>query len=205
MVISPAQKTFTLLVALLLEISFIQASVDNEDERGATNHDNYNSYNGYKHERPFLVRDIQIGDNIKLPISPITVIIFVTSAIILYRTFTKNSSAVASHILLDGGKTPSDDEKVKQKMVQIKAEINNDPAKFASFAKKYSQCPSGKTGSPPGSLGRFQLGTMTPSFDKAVFSRSSNVGEVIGPVQTQFGYHLILIHERDEQRQLVMD
>jgi parvulin-like peptidyl-prolyl isomerase len=31
------------------------------------------------------------------------------------------------------------------------------------------------------------------------------VGVVIGPLQTQFGWHLILIQERDEQRQLVIE
>jgi peptidyl-prolyl cis-trans isomerase C len=150
-----------------------------------------------QYERPFLVRDIEIG-GIKFPISPVTIIIITVSALILLRAFTKSSTAVASHILLEG----STDE-VKEKMTKMKKEINNDAQKFAQYAQKFSTCPSGKSGDPPGSLGRFKLGDMAPNFDHAVFSYKSNVGEVLGPVQTQFGYHLILIHERDEQRQLV--
>ncbi len=152
-----------------------------------------------QHKRPFLVSDIEIG-NMKLPISPITVIILLVSAIILYRAFTKASSAVASHILLEG---TTDD--VKEKLIKMKAEIKNDAQKFSEYAAKYSKCPSGKNGNPPGSLGKFNMGLMVPSFDKAVFSPKSEVGVVIGPVMTQFGYHLIMIHERDEQRQLIIE
>mmetsp|Transcript_5943 Transcript_5943/g.7305 ORF Transcript_5943/g.7305 Transcript_5943/m.7305 type:complete len:190 (+) Transcript_5943:101-670(+) len=182
------QKTLQLLTLLLLEIPHIIQADNNGGGRG-----DYRT----EFERPFLVRDLEIG-GVKLPITPVTIIILTVSGIILYRTFTKQSTAVASHILLDG----TTDE-VKEKMLKMKAEINNDPQKFAKFAAKYSTCPSGKSGSPPGSLGKFPLGVMAPTFDRAVFSRNSKVGEVLGPVPTQFGYHLILIHERDEQRQLV--
>ena len=148
------------------------------------------------HQRPFLVRDISIG-SVTLPISPVTVIILTVSALFLYNTFTKQSSAVASHILLEG---TTDD--IKEKLLKMKSEISNDPKKFAEYAAKHSKCPSGKEG---GSLGKFKLGMMVPEFDKAVFSPKSNIGEVIGPVMTPFGYHLIMIHERDEQRQLVAE
>jgi len=150
------------------------------------------------YERPFLVRDIQIG-SIKLPISPVTLIILLLSTIILYRTFTKKSSAVVSHILLEGLS-----EEVEEKMNKMKMEINNDARKFSQYAAKYSTCPSGKHGNPNGSLGKFYLGDMVPAFDRAVFSPSNKIGDVIGPVKTNFGCHLILIHERDEQRQLVL-
>lgn len=152
-----------------------------------------------QHKRPFLVSDIRIG-NVKLPISPITVIIFSISAIVLYRGLTKASSAVASHILLEG---TTDD--VKDKLTKMKSEIKNDAKKFAEYAAKYSKCPSGKNGNPPGSLGKFKMGMMVPSFDKAVFSPKNEIGEVIGPVMTPFGFHLIMIHERDEQRQLILE
>ena len=142
-----------------------------------------------EYQRPFLVHDIVIG-GVTLPITPVTVIIFTVSAIILYRAFTKSSTAVASHILLEG----TTDE-VKEKLTKMKKEINNGATKFAQYAAKYSMCPSAKTGTPHGGLGKFKLGAMTPSFDKAVFSLKSNVGEVVVPVTTPFGYHLILIHE----------
>ncbi len=62
---------------------------------------------------------------------------------------------------------------------------------FADVASKHSKCPSGKKG---GDLGEFRPGMMVKEFDKVVFS--GNVGEVYGPVQTQFGYHLIEIISR---------
>jgi peptidyl-prolyl cis-trans isomerase C len=148
-------------------------------------------------DRPFLVKDIQIG-GYTIPISPVTLIILFISAQILFRGLFKSSTVTASHILLEGS---SDD--TKKKLEQYKTEINNDATKFGDYAGKYSVCPSGK--SAKGSLGKFKQGAMVPPFDKAVFSPKNKVGDVIGPVQTQFGWHLILIHDRDEQRSLVVE
>ena len=63
----------------------------------------------------------------------------------------------------------------------------------AHVAKQHSQCPSGKDG---GALGEFRPGQMVPEFDRVVFSCS--VGEVQGPVKTQFGYHLIEVTQRKD-------
>lgn len=63
---------------------------------------------------------------------------------------------------------------------------------FAKVASQYSLCPSGKQG---GELGEFSPGQMVKEFDTVVFS--DPVGVVHGPVQTQFGYHLIEITSRD--------
>jgi len=64
-------------------------------------------------------------------------------------------------------------------------------ADFAKIAKKHSQCPSGKQG---GALGEFSPGQMVKEFDDVVFS--GEVGKVLGPVKTQFGYHLIEVTDR---------
>lgn len=64
-------------------------------------------------------------------------------------------------------------------------------ADFAEVARKHSTCPSGRRG---GDLGEFAPGVMVPEFDKVVFSAA--VGEVQGPVKTQFGYHLIEVTKR---------
>jgi len=111
---------------------------------------------------------------------------------------TKQSSAVASHILLD-----DHSDAAKEKLEKLKKEIGNDKAKFAKLAAEHSTCPSGKSAG--GSLGKFNMGAMVPPFDKVVFALKTRVGEVLGPVETQFGWHLILVHERDEQRQLVTE
>jgi peptidyl-prolyl cis-trans isomerase C len=64
---------------------------------------------------------------------------------------------------------------------------------FAELAKEHSQCPSGRRG---GDLGEFSPGHMVQEFDTVVFS--GDLGKVHGPVQTQFGYHLIEITSRTE-------
>ena len=62
---------------------------------------------------------------------------------------------------------------------------------FAEMARKYSQCPSSKTG---GDLGWFGKGRMVPEFEKVAFEGEK--GKVLGPVKTQFGYHLIKILDK---------
>lgn len=64
---------------------------------------------------------------------------------------------------------------------------------FADVARKHSTCPSGKSG---GDLGEFGRGQMVREFDEVVFT--GEVGKTLGPVQTQFGYHLIEVTKRSE-------
>lgn len=59
---------------------------------------------------------------------------------------------------------------------------------FEELAKEKSLCPSGKKG---GNLGWFGRGQMVKEFENAAFS--GRKGQVIGPVKTQFGWHLIKI------------
>jgi len=59
---------------------------------------------------------------------------------------------------------------------------------FGPLAKKFSDCPSGKKG---GDLGWFGRNEMVPEFEKAAFG--ARKGDVVGPVKTQFGYHLIKV------------
>lgn len=64
---------------------------------------------------------------------------------------------------------------------------------FAEVAKTESRCPSGRRG---GDLGEFPRGAMVPEFDQAVFT--GEIGKVLGPVRTQFGYHLIEVVSRTD-------
>lgn len=93
----------------------------------------------------------------------------------------------ASHILVDS----------KEKAEAILADINDGKISFEDAAKQFSSCPSGKDG---GSLGDFGRGQMVPEFDEACFSME--VGELRGPIQTQFGYHLIKLNAKNASKEL---
>jgi peptidyl-prolyl cis-trans isomerase C len=69
--------------------------------------------------------------------------------------------------------------------VNIQEQINSG-TDFGAMARAHSKCPSGQNG---GDLGMFGRGMMVKPFEDAAFG--SEVGAVVGPVQTQFGYHLI--------------
>ncbi|HAH06327.1 MAG TPA: peptidylprolyl isomerase [Elusimicrobia bacterium] len=80
--------------------------------------------------------------------------------------------------------------KTKDECESLKKQIEGG-ADFGELAKKHSQCPSGRQG---GDLGEFGPGEMVKEFDGVVFSGELN--KVHGPVQTQFGFHLIQITSR---------
>jgi NTP pyrophosphatase (non-canonical NTP hydrolase) len=48
-----------------------------------------------------------------------------------------------------------------------------------------------------GELGEFGRGQMVPEFEEAVFT--AEIGEVVGPVETQFGFHIIEVTERNSE------
>jgi len=90
------------------------------------------------------------------------------------------AKASARHILVS----------TKEECDQLKSQIETG-ADFAKIAQDHSQCPSGKQG---GNLGEFSPGQMVEEFDKVVFS--GELGNVHGPIKTDFGYHLIEITSR---------
>lgn len=92
------------------------------------------------------------------------------------------TEATARHILVD----------TEAECLDLKSQID-EGADFAELARKHSKCPSGRNG---GELGSFGPGTMVREFDQVVFNEA--VGEVHGPVRTQFGYHLLEVTSRDD-------
>lgn len=74
--------------------------------------------------------------------------------------------------------------------LQLKSDIEAG-ADFADVARHKSSCPSRLQG---GDLGAFRPGQMVKEFDEAVFSGELNT--LLGPVKTQFGYHLIEVTSR---------
>ncbi len=80
-------------------------------------------------------------------------------------------------------------EEAEAKDLQVALE--KEPAKFEDLAREKSTCPTGKEG---GDLGSFGEGQMVPEFDAAC--KDAAIGKIVGPVKTQFGYHLIRVDER---------
>ncbi|MGC1486703.1 MAG: peptidylprolyl isomerase [Albidovulum sp.] len=85
----------------------------------------------------------------------------------------------AAHILVE----------TEEEAKAIKAEIDGG-ADFAMTAKEKSTGPSGPNG---GDLGWFGLGAMVKPFEDAVLALE--VGQVSDPVQTDFGWHIIVLNE----------
>jgi len=92
------------------------------------------------------------------------------------------AKATARHILVE----------TQEKCEDIKRQIEAG-ADFAELAGEHSKCPSGERG---GELGEFSPGQMVEEFDDVVFS--GDLGKIHGPVQTQFGFHLIEVTGRTE-------
>jgi peptidyl-prolyl cis-trans isomerase D len=109
------------------------------------------------------------------------------------KTYTQEEQRQAAHILIAVKPDATEAERAaaKKKAEDIAAQAKANPAKFADLAKQYSQDP----GSAPqgGDLGSNPRGTMVKAFDDAVFAMKP--GEIVGPVQSDFGYHVIKLVE----------
>jgi peptidyl-prolyl cis-trans isomerase C len=91
--------------------------------------------------------------------------------------------ATARHILV-----PTEEEaQVVMKM------ISSGEQSFEDCARQFSTCPSASKG---GSLGSFGPGTMVKEFDQVIFSPETRIGDIKGPVLTQFGFHVIVVDKR---------
>ncbi|OPY08015.1 MAG: Foldase protein PrsA 1 precursor [Syntrophaceae bacterium PtaB.Bin095] len=105
------------------------------------------------------------------------------------------------HILV--GKKPEDDDKARaekrDKAENIRKQILGG-ADFAEVARNQSDCPSKQAG---GDLGTFVRGQMVKPFEDAAFSQKK---DEIGPVvETDFGYHIIQVLEKNSSRTLKLD
>jgi len=116
--------------------------------------------------------------------------------------FQQAESVHASHILIS---FPQNADAAAKQAARAKAETILKDVKagkdFATLAKANSQDP----GSAPngGDLGFFQRGQMVPAFDEAAFKLAP--GEVSELVETNFGYHIIKVAEKQAARTVPLD
>ncbi len=97
----------------------------------------------------------------------------------------------ASHILIA---TKADDDAAKLADAEARAKaiaelVRKSPKSFTEVAKKQSQDPG--SGPQGGDLGFFQPKSMVKPFADAAFAAKK--GEIVGPVKSDFGYHVIMV------------
>lgn len=102
----------------------------------------------------------------------------------------------ASHLLIcysgsDGCESDLSKKEALSKIEELKKIANTD--NFSNLVKANSTEPGADEGA--GDLGLFGRGSMVESFEDAAFS--ADIGSIVGPVETNFGYHLI--YKRGEE------
>jgi parvulin-like peptidyl-prolyl isomerase len=106
----------------------------------------------------------------------------------------------AKHILIaykgspaaQPGKKELTEAEAKAKAEEIKKKIEGG-ASFEELAKKESDDKG--SGARGGELGAFTRGQMVDEFEKAAFA--AKAGDIVGPVRTQYGYHIIKVESHD--------
>lgn len=97
----------------------------------------------------------------------------------------------ASHLLVNFG---TDTAGAKKKAEDILARIKKGED-FEKLAYEFSEDPSAKQNN--GDLGWFTKGSMVKEFEDAALN--GKVGEIVGPLKTQFGFHLIKIKGKSKK------
>ena len=99
----------------------------------------------------------------------------------------------ARHILLKVANTEPEQkvEEVRKKAMSILEEAKKPGANFEELAKKYSEGPSQKQN---GDLGFFGRGRMVKDFEDLAFN--SPLKTAVGPVKTDFGFHIVYVEEK---------
>jgi peptidyl-prolyl cis-trans isomerase C len=116
------------------------------------------------------------------------------------RDFFSNSMVRVSHIMLkvEPNATAAEKEKVKQKLLGIKKQIENGTITFAAAANKYSEDPANAEGA-GGDLDYISLQAgLVEEFTDVAFKLKK--GLVSDPVETPFGFHLLQVTDRKDGR-----
>jgi peptidyl-prolyl cis-trans isomerase D len=108
------------------------------------------------------------------------------------KRYTRPEERQASHILIavKPDAPEADKAAAKAKAEALAAQARKNPAQFAELAKQNSQDPG--SAAQGGDLGSFARdGSMVKPFEDAVFTAKQ--GDIVGPVQTDFGWHVIKV------------
>ena len=106
------------------------------------------------------------------------------------KKFEKGATVSAKHILVETEEACKD----------VLAQIERGAKTFEDAAKEYSTCPSKERG---GDLGEFGRGQMVKEFEDAAFA--AEIGQIVGPVKTQFGAHLIKVEKKQDSSKAAFD
>jgi len=104
--------------------------------------------------------------------------------------FSEPEQVKASHILVES----------EDMAIEILAELEGKELTFEEAAEKYSTCPSKQRG---GDLGFFTRGQMVTAFEEAAFQLEP--GSMSEPVKTEYGWHIIMVAEKQPARQKPLD
>jgi len=119
-----------------------------------------------------------------------------------YFNSVKEISAEHLLVLLPGNPSSSEVNNAKKLAEEIYKEINEKKSQdknfnFATYAqakvKEVNEKNKGKEVLKYENLGYFPKGQMVKDFEDAVFDTKVNVGDIIGPIKTQYGFHIIHI------------
>jgi parvulin-like peptidyl-prolyl isomerase len=116
-----------------------------------------------------------------------------------YKPFFDGDMVHVSHIALRVQPNASESERKAawDKLLTIKKDLLAGKIDFAAAAKQYSVCPSHDNGGDLGDIPR-KWGMVDESFARAAYDPNLKIGDVTGPVQTEFVFHLIKITGRKE-------
>ena len=108
------------------------------------------------------------------------------------KTYRQEEQRHAAHILVAVKPDASEAERAAAKKTaeELTAQAKASPATFAELARQKSQDPG--SAAQGGDLGSNPRGTMVKAFDDAVFAMKP--GDIAGPVQSEFGYHVIKLN-----------
>ncbi|QQR55215.1 protein translocase subunit SecF [Candidatus Peregrinibacteria bacterium] len=103
----------------------------------------------------------------------------------------------ARHILVSWNEINEEQTRSKEEALARIQEVQNKLAEGQSFeelAKEYSEDPGSKDKG--GDLGAFGRGAMVEAFEETAFS--TEVGQISEPIESDFGYHLIQVYDKQE-------